>query len=102
MRAYVLVFMLASVAACGALVDVGVPSEGGPVADSGKPTDSGTLKTTSLPTCTWPASLDPQNGSTSKCVATRAYLSCQGTNGGNETVLATIQPNALAQMPRSA
>jgi hypothetical protein len=90
MRTYVLVLMTAAVTACGARVDVGGPNEGGTVADSSKPADSRTSETTSstsLPTCTWPASLDPVDGSSDACVAARTYLACQDSNGGGEDCL---------------
>jgi hypothetical protein len=37
--------------------------------------------------CTWPAILDPADVSTGQCVAARALLSCQGSNGSGEGCL---------------
>jgi hypothetical protein len=48
---------------------------------------NGGVATASLPACSWPASLDPADGSMGQCVAARTYLACQGSNGGGEDCL---------------
>ena len=68
----------------------GSPSEENSQAQSGPDSSAdapGGGDMEALPACRWPATLDPADGSTGQCVAARAYLSCQGSNGGGEGCL---------------
>jgi hypothetical protein len=61
--------------------------------------DAGADARTSLPACTWPASLDPvADGAVGRCVAARAYLSCTSASGAGEACLS----DDPAQCPASA
>jgi hypothetical protein len=55
-------------------------------ADAGHDTD---LASTTLPACSWPASLDAPDADTTQCVAARTYLSCTFASGIGEDCMSS-------------